>query len=58
MRDALAYIQMMNILVLTMSAIFVWWTKNEVIFPQRSAPKYLFDMGRSLLMIPFMIFWS
>jgi hypothetical protein len=49
---------MMNILVLTMSAIFVWWTKNEVIFPQRSAPKYLFDMGRSILMIPFMIFWS
>jgi len=57
MADAIAYVQMMNFLVLLMSAIFVWWTKNEVIFPQRSAPKYLFDMVRSLLMFPFMAFW-
>lgn len=57
MQDAIAYVQMMNFVVLVCSAIFVWWTKNEVIFPQRSAPKFLFDLSRSLLMFPFMAFW-
>lgn len=58
MQQGIAYIQMMTIILVTCSAIFVWWTKHEVIFPQRSAPKFVFDFGRAMLIVPYAMFWS
>ena len=58
MEQGIAYVQMMTIILITCSAIFVWWTKHEVIFPQRSAPKFVFDFARAMLVVPYAIFWS
>ena len=58
MQTGIAYIQMMYIILVTTSAIFVWWTKHEVIFPGRSAPKFVFDFGRAILITPYVMFWS
>ena len=57
MQEGMQYMQMLTIILLTCSSIFVWWTKQEVIFPERSAPKYAFDVVKTLCIIPFFIFW-
>ena len=33
MSDALSYLQTISTMLVILSCIFVWWTKNEVIFP-------------------------
>jgi len=57
MASGMAWIQLMNFLCIASSSVFVWWTKNEVIFPNRIAPKFCFDVLHSLLMVPFVLFW-
>lgn len=58
MQQGVAYIQMITIILIASSAVFVWWTKHEVIFPQRSAPKFVFDFARAMLVVPYAIFWG
>lgn len=57
MEDGMQYMQLMTILLIACSSIFVWWTKEEVIFPERSAPKYAFDVVKTVVIIPFVLFW-
>jgi len=58
MSHAMKQLQVFNYLLLAASAIFVWFTQQELIFPQRSAPKYVFDLcmvfGTTLLSL----FWT
>lgn len=42
---------------LALSGLMVWWTREEVIFPDRMAPKYIFDVIEVLVITPFAIFW-
>ena len=57
MEDGMQYMQLMTILLIACSSIFVWWTKEEVIFPEGSAPKYAFDVVKTAVIIPFVLFW-
>jgi hypothetical protein len=57
MEEGMQYMQLMTILLIACSSIFVWWTKEEVIFPERSAPKYAFDVVKTAIIIPFVLFW-
>lgn len=50
--------QMIALLLVIFSSLFVWWTRYEVIFPQRSAPKFIFDVGVALIFVPFQVFWQ
>ena len=52
MAEGMQYMQLMTILLIACSSIFVWWTKAEVIFPERSAPKYAFDVIKTVVVIP------
>jgi hypothetical protein len=53
MKVGMVYFQLISILLVLFSSIFVWWTRNEVIFPQRSAPKFIFDVAVAIIFIPF-----
>lgn len=57
MAQGMQYMQLMTILLIGCSSIFVWWTKEEVIFPERSAPKFAFDIVKTAVIIPFVLFW-
>jgi hypothetical protein len=43
MSDGMKFMQIVGFVMLVCSAIFVQMTQQEIIFPQRSAPKYVFD---------------
>jgi hypothetical protein len=58
MKHAIAYLLTLISLLIVCSSFFVWWTKHEVIFPQRSAPKFVFDVFKSGVMLPFLVFWA
>jgi hypothetical protein len=53
----MAYFQLMSALLITWSSFFVWWTKHEVIFPERTAPKFIFDLVIALFLVPYQAFW-
>jgi hypothetical protein len=57
MEEGMAYLQLITYLLLLSSSIFVWWSKTEIIFPERSAPKYVFDVAKTAVIVPFTIFW-
>ena len=42
---------------LALSGIMVWWSRAEVIFPDRVAPKYIFDIIEVAVITPFAIYW-
>ena len=48
---------MMATLLLFCSSLFAFLTRRELIFPERSAPKYIFDMVQTLLILVFVSFW-
>jgi len=58
MKEAMQHLQTFSIVMVVLSSYFVWHTKNEVIFPDRSAPKFVFDAFLSIAFVPFAIFWS
>ena len=43
-REIYSYIVLINVAVMTFSSIMVMATKRELMFPQRTAPKYVFDV--------------
>jgi len=43
MDEGMKFMQIIGFMMLVCSAIFVCMTQQEIIFPQRSAPKYVFD---------------
>lgn len=53
MASGMAYLQLASVMLVIWSSLFVWWTRHEVIFPQRSAPKFIFDVSLALVIIPF-----
>jgi hypothetical protein len=57
MTEGMQYMQLLTIMLVGCSSIFVWWTKQEVIFPERAAPKYAFDIVKTAVIIPFVLFW-
>ena len=58
MRIGVAYITLIMIIGVVMSGDFCWWSKHEIIFQDRSAPKFIFDLARAIFIIPYMIFWA
>ena len=47
----------MQLLQLTLSTIFVYWTHDDLIFPDRVAPKFVFDMFRCIIILGFALCW-
>ena len=43
-REIYSLIVLINVAVMTFSSIMVMATKRELMFPQRTAPKYVFDV--------------
>ena len=53
MERAMQHMQLMMLLLVTLSAFFIWWSKLEIIFIERSAPKFIFDIVFAGLSLPF-----
>jgi len=39
------------------SSMFAYITSREIIFPERTAPKYIFDMAHMAITLVFMTIW-
>ena len=50
-------LSMMMFLQVVMSCLYVMHTHEHLIFPDRVAPKFVFDIARSLMIFAFTIFW-
>lgn len=46
-----------SLLQILLSGILVWFTREELIFPDRVAPKFAFDMARGFITLGFALFW-
>ena len=57
MEMGMAIVMAMQILQVLVSTIFVYWAREELIFPDRVAPKFVFDLLRALLSLGFAAFW-
>ena len=57
MDQGMAIMMAMTILQVLVSCIFVFWTREELIFPDRVAPKFIFDICRAMLTLGFAAFW-
>jgi len=44
-------------LLLFLSSLFAFLTRRELIFPERTAPKYIFDMVQALFFLIFVTIW-
>lgn len=53
MQKGMQYVQLMVMILVAGSSFFVWWSRLEVIFIERSAPKFVFDVAFALVTIPF-----
>ena len=53
----MAIVLAMQILQVLVSGLFVYWAREELIFPDRVAPKFVFDLCRALLTLGFAAFW-
>ncbi len=58
MKEAMQHLQSFSIVMVVLSSYFVWHTKSEVIFPDRSAPKFVFDACLAIAFVPFTVFWT
>ena len=54
----MAYLQLNSVVLLACSGIYVYWNYNTVIFPDRAAPKYIFDMFVCFVYMLFAMFWQ
>jgi hypothetical protein len=41
-----------------LQGILVLWAKEELIFPERVAPKFSFDIAITVILAPFLVFWQ
>jgi len=57
MQDGMAIVMVMTILQVLVSCGFVYIAHQELIFPDRVAPKFFFDIVRAMLTLAFAIFW-
>lgn len=57
MHDGMSIVVAMTILQVVTSCAFVLVAHQEVIFPERVAPKFVFDICRSVLTLGFAMFW-
>ena len=46
-----------SLLQVLLSGIMVWFTREELIFPDRVAPKFAFDTARAVITLGFALFW-
>jgi hypothetical protein len=58
MVKGMAFMQILSSIMFACSGIYVYWNYNTVIFPDRVAPKFLFDMFVAALYVPFALFWQ
>jgi hypothetical protein len=58
MDDGMKFMQIIGFIMLACSAIFVQMTQQEIIFPQRSAPKYVFDFFQIIYMTLVACYWA
>lgn len=54
----MAFMQILSSIMFACSGIFVYATYNILIFPDRVAPRFLFDMFVAALYVPFALFWQ
>lgn len=57
MQQGMAIIMVMVFIKLIVSSLFVFWAREEVIFPDRVAPKFVFDVSKSIISLSFAAFW-
>ena len=57
MEQGMAIIMAMTIIQVFVSSAFVFWAREELIFPDRVAPKFIFDICRAILSLGFAAFW-
>jgi len=53
MQKGIHHVQLIAAILVAGSSFFVWWSRLEVIFIERSAPKFVFDAAFALVTIPF-----
>ena len=53
MEKAMHHLQLMMFLLVTLSSFFIWWSKLEIIFIERSAPKFIYDIVFAVISVPF-----
>ena len=57
MRQAVYQLGFMITLLFFCSCTFAFLTRQELIFPERSAPKYIFDMVQAAFFMVFVTIW-
>lgn len=57
MEQGMAIVMAMTIIQVFVSSAFVFWAREELIFPDRVAPKFMFDICRAMLSLGFAAFW-
>lgn len=57
MRVGMSIVTALVLIQVMASCIFIWWTKQELIFSDRIAPKFVFDCGRAFVSLGFAVFW-
>ena len=58
LRQAVYLLGLMAMLLLYCSSLFAFLTRRELIFPERSAPKYFFDLLQCLFVMFFVTLWA
>ena len=57
MYRGMAIMMMITIVNIAVSSFTVVWTHDELIFPDRMGPKFVFDMFRAFITLGFAVFW-
>lgn len=57
MEQGMAIVMAMTIIQIIVSSAFVFWAREELIFPDRVAPKFVFDICRAIISLGFAAFW-
>ena len=57
-KKALYQLTLMVMILFLCSSVFAYLTRRELIFPERSAPKYIFDMAQAAVFLVFIAIWA
>jgi len=57
-KKALYQLVLMVMILFLSSSVFAYLTRRELIFPERSAPKYIFDMVQVAVFLVFITIWA